>query len=297
MERAFEPLSLSQGRIMYLDHFNLNELPFKNTPDTGKFFHGGARSATLEALQYAITHKLGITKIIGEVGTGKTMLCHMLASTLPSHVDMVYIANPKLLPNHLFHYIAHELDLPVTQDTSKFEVMQMITYFLLKQHENERITVILIEEAQSMRIDTLEEIRLLSNLETTHDKLLQIVLFGQPEFDETLLKTEIRQLRERISFQITLSPLNDNEVYEYLNFRLRSSGYTGSELFDYATAKKIRKHTQGLVRRINHLADKILLSAFCNNRHEINRTDIRFGLHDCDFKKIKHKRKSRLQYA
>lgn len=268
---------------MYQRHFGLKQAPFKNTPDVSMFYSGCDRGAILEGITYAITSGSGITKVVGEVGTGKTFLCHKLAQTLPKSIDIVYIANPRLSPNHILHYIAHELGLPAKTAISKLDIMQSIINYLLKQYANKRQVVILIEEAQCMPLDTLEEIRLLTNIETTRDKLLQIVLFGQPELDRNIAQPAIRQLNERIIYSLYLPHFKQDDVYNYLNFRLQASGYNGSELFDQALAKLITKESKGLVRRVNNIADKMLLAAFSENRRHIKKSDFRYAIKECAF--------------
>ena len=178
---------------MYLEHYGLDRQPFKITPDTSMFYEGSKRGAALEALIYAISSGEGIIKVVGEVGSGKTMLCRMLEVKLSDIVDVVYIANPSLSPDNILHVIAHELHLDVRNDESKLDVMQKLQVYLLRKHADNRQVVVFVEEAQSMPVETLEEIRLLSNLETDQHKLLQMVLFGQPELDDKLAQPQIRQ--------------------------------------------------------------------------------------------------------
>jgi len=175
---------------MYLEHFGLDRQPFKITPDTSMFYEGSKRGAALDALIYAIKSGEGIIKVVGEVGSGKTMLCRMLELKLSDIVDIVYIAHPSLSPDNILHVIAHELHLDVRNDDSKLDVMQKLQDYLLKKHACNRQVVVFVEEAQSMPAETLEEIRFLSNLETDQHKLLQMVLFGQPELDDKLAQPQ-----------------------------------------------------------------------------------------------------------
>ena len=192
---------------MYYDHFGLNEPPFRITPNTEFFFGGGNRGAILEALIYAITHGEGIVKVTGEVGSGKTMLCSMLQARLPAHVESVYLPNPSVAADEVLHAIAFELQLGVDRQGNRLTVMHALQDYLVKRHAEGKRVVVFVEESQSMPIATLEEIRLLSNLETRNDKLLQIVMFGQPELDENLRQPNIRQLRDRIAHSFRLEPL------------------------------------------------------------------------------------------
>ena len=171
---------------MYEDYFGLERPPFKITPDTSLFYDGGKRGDILAALVYAIHRGEGIIKVVGEVGSGKTMLCRMLQLKLPDTVEIVYIANPSVSAEDILFVIAHELSLQVTKEASKHEVMHLLQDYLLQRHMENKQVVLFIEEAQGMPLDTLEEIRLLSNLETDENKLLQIILFGQPELDQNL---------------------------------------------------------------------------------------------------------------
>jgi type II secretory pathway predicted ATPase ExeA len=268
---------------MYYEHFGLNQAPFKITPNTDFFFTGGNRGPVLEALIYAIARGEGIVKVTGEVGSGKTMLCNMMQSRLPENVESVYLANPSVAPKEVLHAIAFELQLGIDRMADHLEVMHALQDYLVRRHAEGKRVVVFIEESQSMPLATLEEIRLLSNLETRNDKLLQIVLFGQPELDENLRRSDIRQLRDRIAHSFRLQPLTDDEVREYLAFRMRAAGYKGPEIFSAAVVKQIAKASSGLTRRINLIADKALLAAFSENTHTIQPAHVRAALSDSEF--------------
>jgi MSHA biogenesis protein MshM len=268
---------------MYYSHFGLSQAPFKITPNTEFFFTGGNRGPILEALIYAITHGEGIIKVTGEVGSGKTMLCHMLPTRLPPHVDTVYIANPSVSPEEILHSIAFELQIAVARGTPRIEVMQAVHDVLLKRHAEGRRVVAFVEESQSMPLATLEEVRLLSNLETKSDKLLQIVLFGQSELDETLRQPQLRPLRERITHSFRLEPLAMGEIREYLMFRMRTAGYRGPDLFSDLVVKQVARASLGLTRRVNLIADKALLAAFSENTHTVRPKHVGAAVRDSEF--------------
>ncbi len=268
---------------MYYAHFGLKEPPFKITPNTDFFFSGSNRGAVLDALVYAITTGEGIVKVVGEVGSGKTMLCRMLETLLPQNVESVYLANPSVAPEDVLHAIAFELHLDLPEEADRLQVMHALQAYLLEHHAENRRVVIFIEEAQGMPLATLEEIRLLTNLETRHDKLLQIVLFGQPELDENLNAPHIRQLRERITHSFSLGPLKADEIGEYLIFRLRTAGYFGPQLFTKGAIKRIAAASEGLVRRVNILADKALLAAFAENLYAVERKHVDIAVKDSEF--------------
>jgi MSHA biogenesis protein MshM len=269
--------------IMYLEHFGLERPPFKITPDTSLFYAGSKRGAALEALLYAIRSGEGIIKVVGEVGSGKTMLCRMLEVRLGDDVDVVYIANPSLSPDNILHVIAHELHLDISNDTSKLDVMQKLQQYLLQKHAADRQVVVFVEEAQSMPTETLEEIRLLSNLETDQSKLLQMVLFGQPELDTKLARSEIRQLKERITHSFVLEPFAPADTLDYLNFRLRAVGYRGPDIYTQRTASTVKKYSGGLTRRINIIADKALMAAFSEGKHDVTSRHVKTAAQDSDF--------------
>lgn len=268
---------------MYYEHFGLTQPPFKITPNTDFFFGGGNRGPILEALIYAITQGEGIVKVTGEVGSGKTMLCSMLQTRLAESVETVYLANPSVSPEEILHAIAFELQLQITRDESRLAVMHAIQDYLLKRHAEGKRVVLFVEESQGMPIATLEEIRLLSNLETKSDKLLQIVLFGQPELDENLRQNQIRQLKERITHSFRLEPLTGPETREYLMFRLRAAGYRGPDLFSDAIIREIARVSGGLTRRINLIADKALLAAFAENTHTLRQKHVDAAIRDSEF--------------
>ena len=264
---------------MYLEHFGLREAPFRITPHTEFFFAGANRGATLEALLYAVTAGEGLVKVTGEVGSGKTMLCRVLMDRLPDTVETIYLAIPSLSRDEMLAAIAEDLGIE-TMGANTNKLMRMLQEKLIELHTGGRQVVALIDEAHAMPLATLEEIRLLSNLETGTDKLLQIVLFGQPELDQHLALPHMRQLKERITHSFTLSPLPPHTVSEYIWFRLRAAGYHGPELFGPDALKIIAEASEGLTRRINIFADKTLLAAFAAGTHTITADHARAAVSD-----------------
>jgi MSHA biogenesis protein MshM len=264
---------------MYLEHFGLTEAPFKITPHTEFFFSGASRGETLEALLYSITSGEGIVKVTGEVGSGKTMLCRVLMERLPPTVETIYLAVPSLSRDEMLATIAGDLDLE-TQGISTTKLIRSLQERLIEIHAEGRQVVALIDEAHAMPLETLEEIRLLSNLETSHSKLMQIVLFGQPELDEHLSLQNMRQLRERITHSFNLLPLPAHDIKDYVNFRLRAAGYKGPELFGPDSLKLIAEASEGLTRRINIFCDKTLLAAFAAGTHTVTPDLVRSAIAD-----------------
>ncbi|WP_432377431.1 ExeA family protein [Duganella sp. P38] len=246
---------------MYHAHFGLRESPFHITPNPAFFYAGNERGDILEAMLYAIGHGEGIIKVTGEVGAGKTMLCRMLESRMPPHIDMIYLVHPNLDPLEVQHAIAAELGLS-THGLRADEVQRALHAELIARHSAGRQVVLLVEEAQAMPLDTLEAIRLLSNLETARSKLLQIVLFGQPELDDNLNLSSMRQLKERITHSFAVPAMAPALTGDFLAHRLRAAGHEDGALFTPAAARLIAEASEGIVRRINILAEKSLLAAF-----------------------------------
>jgi len=265
---------------MYLEHFGLREAPFRITPHTEFFFAGANRGATLEALLYAITAGEGMVKVTGEVGSGKTMLCRVLMERLPDAVETIYLAVPALTRDEMLTAIAGELGIESAAGANTTKLVHALQEKLIEVHAAGRQVVALIDEAHAMPTATLEDIRLLSNLETDKEKLLQIVLFGQPELDAHLAAPGMRQLKERITHAFTLAPLPPREVGEYIRFRLRAAGYHGPDLFGAEALRIIAEASEGLTRRINIYADKTLLAAFAAGTHTVTADHARAAVAD-----------------
>jgi type II secretory pathway predicted ATPase ExeA/septal ring-binding cell division protein DamX len=271
---------------MYLTHFGLDEAPFRITPHTDFFYSGASRGATLEALLYAVQHDEGIIKVTGEVGSGKTMLCRMLIERLGDTADVVYLANPSLTRDEILFALADELKLPVVRERGQVLLNRLHEHLIGIFAKNRRVLV-LVDEAHAMPPSTLEQIRLLSNLESSKHKLLQLVLFGQPELDDTLAANRMRQLRERITHSFTLGPFVGPDIAEYVDFRLRAAGYRGPRLFTPAALRIISRLSKGLTRRINILADKALLAAFVDNADAVRAIHARAAARDTEFGRLR----------
>jgi MSHA biogenesis protein MshM len=276
--------------LLYLDHFGLDEPPFRITPHTDFFFDGADRGATLDALLYAILHDEGIVKVSGEVGSGKTMLCRVLMERLPGHVEIVYLANPSLARDEILHAISDDLKTEFSKSRITVALRELEEH-LIGLYADGRRVVILIDEAHAMPEDTLEQVRLLSNLESNRHKLLQIVLFGQTELDLVLDKISMRQLKDRITHSFRMRPLSEAEVGKYLSFRMRAAGYRGPDIFSPRAVAMIAKAASGLTRRVNILADKALLAAFTENKHAVTDRQARAAIRDSEFGRLLHEKR------
>lgn len=265
---------------VYLDHFGLSEPPFRITPQTTWFYAGAQRGALLDALLYAIAHDEGIIKVSGEVGVGKTMLCRMLLERLPRDAQVIYIANPSLAPEALLQTIALELGI---SDTAPLTLLRHIEAALIERYAAGKRVVAIIDEAHAMPRESLEQVRLLSNLESASRKLLQLVLFGQTELDELLALREMRSLQDRITQHFSLGPLAEPDVAAYLRHRLDAAGYRGPDLFDKHCVRLITHASRGLTRRINILADKTLMAAFADKTRNVARKHVRAAAEDARY--------------
>lgn len=258
---------------MYLDHFGLREAPFLITPHADFFYGGANRSALLDALVYALGREEGLVKASGEVGTGKTMLARVLIGRLPPHLRAIYLADPLMNRGELLAVLADELGCADTAGDSAHRLLRAVQQALVAEFAAGRQIVLLIDEAHAMPADTLEQIRLLSNLESERHKLIKIALFGQPELDTLLDRPDMRQLKDRITQHFRLDPLAPDDVATYIDFRMRAAGYRGPAVFERAATARIARDSGGLTRRINVLADKSLLAAFARNAHAVTLAD------------------------
>jgi MSHA biogenesis protein MshM len=250
---------------MYLEHFRLQAAPFSITPDTAFAFSSRAQQEALNTLLLAIDDGEGFIKITGEVGTGKTLACRRFLGALAAResiYDTAYLPNPSLSPRTLLLAIGLELGLPLANNAPEHELLAALNDHLLAAARAGRRVVVCLDEAQAMSVDTLEALRLVSNLETEKRKLIQVVLFGQPELDRKLARDDLRQLASRVTFQYRLSALSADETERYLAHRLRVAGQHGDALFPPHVARLLHKVTRGLPRLINIVAHKSLLLAY-----------------------------------
>ncbi|MBL0635472.1 MSHA fimbrial biogenesis protein MshM [Aeromonas dhakensis] len=269
---------------MYLNHFGLQEAPFGLTPNTGFYYGLPPHEEALQVLNWALAQGEGFIKVTGEVGTGKTLLCRKLLSELGSEerpVRLAWLPNPHLSPAELRIALALELGLAV-RDQSELDLTDRIHRHLISLHQQGSRVVVLIDEAQALPDETLEAIRLFGNLETESSKLLQIVLFGQPELDSRLAKPHLRQLRQRIGFSYSLRPLRFDETRAYLEHRLNISGYRGAPLFGGSALRQLWRASRGIPRLINILAQKCLMLAYGQGARQIDGRLVRLAVRDTD---------------
>jgi MSHA biogenesis protein MshM len=259
---------------VYQAHFTLREAPFGITPDTSFFFTSAHSQEALNTLLIAARHGEGFIKITGEVGTGKTLLCRKFMATLGEQFVTAYIPNPYLEPRTLMLALADELEIVLEKDVDQHQLLKSITLRLLELAGQGKQVLLCLDEAQAIPVESLEALRLLTNLETEKRKLLQIVLFGQPELNRKLELESIRQLAQRITFHYHLGPLTRDDLEYYLAHRLRVAGFSGARLFSRAAVARLFSASGGIPRLVNILAHKALMLAYGQGRQQVSRRHV-----------------------
>jgi general secretion pathway protein A len=269
---------------MYTAYFGFREKPFNVTPDPRFFYLNVGYDEAYANLLYGIRERKGFLLLTGEVGTGKTTILQRLMDELESSVRFVFFYNTNLTFEELMTFICEELGLAV-KDTSQLAKIRALNEFLLEQLRKGSTTVLVIDEAQNLREEIFENIRLLSNLETPREKLLQIILAGQPELEAKLERSQLRQLKQRIAVQWRLEGLGEEEVGAFVQYRLKAVGYEGRELFSRDAIRKIAAYSKGTPRLINIICDKALLIAYADAKKRVSAEiisevarDMRLGL-------------------
>ena len=255
---------------MYRQHFGLNEHPFSLTPDTQFYFNSPGHRDVLNTLLLALKHSEGFIKVIGEVGTGKTLLGRKLLTALSDRFITAYIPNPYLTPEELKWFLAEEIGITYNNQMPSYQLLREITQRLIDLASQKRQVVLIVDEAQAMPRETIEALRLLTNLETEKSKLLQVVLMGQPELDDVLRQPDLRQLNQRIVFAETISCLNRRQVYHYVNYRMTSAG-AKKNIFSSSALRLLYVASGGVPRLINILAHKALLAAYGKSALTVDR--------------------------
>lgn len=280
------PQNTNAGRV-YLDLYGLREAPFSITPDPEFMFLSRTHQSAIERLQYGVSNRMGFMLLTGEVGTGKTTLCRHLLDELAKTANTVYILNPTLSGKELLQSILDDLGLTYSQRATKKQLIDQLNAFLLAP-ERDKPTVLIVDDAQVTGSETLEQLRLLSNLETDKFKLLQIILVGQPELEDRLAHHAMRQLKQRISIHCRLDILDPGEVGEYIARRLYCCGNKGSLRFTEKSVALIHRHSGGIPRIINCLCDYALVSGYVANDFTITPEHIHNAIRETGLRTSRH---------
>jgi general secretion pathway protein A len=259
---------LGESSGVYCEFYSFSEKPFNITPDPRYLFLSPKHQEAYNHLWFGVSERRGFIQLTGEVGCGKTTVCRSLLERLPDEYATALILNPVLTEDQMLQAIMQEFSLDVHEGGRAYNY-QRLNNFLLQLVGEKRVPVLLIDEAQDLPSETLEFVRLLSNLETDNEKLIQIVLIGQPELKEILNKPCFRQLRQRITVRYHLQPLSYEETRRYVEHRLIAAGARGLPYFDKTAIKKVFRYSKGIPRLVNALADKALLAGYVNRTYKI----------------------------
>lgn len=268
---------------MYQSFYGFSEMPFNITPDPRFLYLSPTHQDALQHLKYGVHERKGFIVLIGEVGCGKTTLCRRFLNELdPARYDTALILNPRITETQMLRAILSELG-ETKLSRSQHDLVDQINKVLLERIEHGRDIILIIDEAQNLSFEVLEQIRLLSNLETDKQKLLQIILMGQPELKEVLAREELRQLRQRILVHYELHPLSRAEIAHYIHHRLSLAGANGRPAFTSWAIRAIHRYSGGVPRIVNNLCDRALLSAYIRESDEVNYWDARRAFRDMTY--------------
>lgn len=259
---------------MYQQYFGLSSSPFSIAPDPSYLFLSDKHREALAHLIYGVSDQGGFVVLTGEVGTGKTTICRCLLQQIPNNSDIAFIINPKQSVNQLLQSMFNDLSLAFEKGATSKELIDQLNHYLLDAHARGRNTILIIDEAQNLSTDVLEQLRLLTNLETNEKKLLQLLLLGQPELNDLLAKPELRQLSQRVTARYHLAPLSKSEVTEYIEHRL-SIASCRSAIFPDAAIQQVYKYSNGIPRVINLICDRCLLGTYATNNSQVSKNIVR----------------------
>lgn len=280
----FAPVGASLPiHFMYQSFYGFTEMPFNITPDPRFLYLSPTHQDALQHLKYGVHERKGFIVLVGEVGCGKTTLCRRFLNELdPARYDTALILNPRITETQMLRAILSELG-ETKLSRSQHDLVDQINKVLLERIEHGRDIILIIDEAQNLSFEVLEQIRLLSNLETDKQKLLQIILMGQPELKEVLAREELRQLRQRILVHYELHPLSRAEIAHYIHHRLSLAGANGRPAFTPWAIRAIHRYSGGVPRIVNNLCDRALLSAFIRESDEVSYWDARRAFRDMTY--------------
>ena len=282
---------------MYARFFGLKREPFSIAPDPRYLFMSHQHHEALAHLAYGANSGGGVVVLSGEIGTGKTTVCRHFLEKVPANCNVAYIFNPKLDVHELLQAICEEFHVAVERDAGVKDYVDALNCYLLQAHAQGRNNVLIIDEAQNLSVDVLEQLRLLTNLETNERKLLQIILIGQPELREILARSELEQLAQRVIARYHLGALSEQETASYIRHRLSTSGLNEASPFRQALMKRIHRLTQGVPRRINLLCDRALLGAYAQDKPIVDHAILARAARELAGSAVARNKKPRLRHA
>jgi general secretion pathway protein A len=272
----------------YIEFFGFNDNPFRITPDIDFFFMSSVHQEALASLEFLLESEEGFAVIIGEPGTGKTITIRKFISQLPENVEYAYILFPNLTPEEMFRAVLEDFGIEIPDNATKNKLFSMLREFLIRKKNEGRKIFIVIDEAQNLPVETLEELRILSNLETEKEKLLQIILLGQPELEKKLSSPQLRQLRQRITVMTGLRNFSKDEMIDYINYRLAKAGNSTVRISPSAY-NLIYSYSDGNVRLINLIMERALMSAFVKNKHSVGKENVKEAISSLNLEKKQKK--------
>ncbi|MBC8318330.1 MAG: AAA family ATPase [Desulfobulbaceae bacterium] len=273
--------------MKHLDFFGLNEEPFRMTPDRDYFFPSAQHTSISEVVHYGLEQGEGFLVILGEVGTGKTMLLRLLTARLSEKFTTALLISPNLTPKQLLQAILHDINVEITGQESTVKLLHTLNDYLSELYSSGRRLVLIIDEAQNLPVESIEQLRILSNFETDKDKLLQIILVGQPELKTIIDSNELRQLKQRITITENLEPLTLHEMADYIAFRLNKAG-RGDLRLNNGGNKTVFRFTGGTPRLVNKLMGRALLVAFADRKQSIDKKIIQYAAKSLEMTPIRN---------
>jgi general secretion pathway protein A len=267
---------------MYQGFYGLTKMPFNTTPDTRFFFHSEQHQEALSSLLYAVSERKGFMLLTGDIGAGKTTVCRAFLNRLDPNTKVAVITNTRLTERQLLQSICEEFGLWIPGNVGKVTLFNELNAFLIDQYRQGNTVVLIVDEAQNLRPEVLEEIRLISNLETERDKLIQMILMGQPELRDIIELPELKQLKQRIVLRFHLYPLSERESQAYIFHRLKVSGADGSLKFSRKALRAVYEYSGGIPRVINIVCDNALLLGFVQETRKISEAIVREVIRDLE---------------
>ena len=283
----------------YLDFYSLREDPFRLTPDPAFYYPSSEHANALLSLDYIMNNREGFCLLTGEPGTGKSTLVRIFLNNWQDQAEIALVMTPRLSPEDFLQAVLEDFAVPHAETVNKNSMIKAFRDFLISHAETGRRVAILVDEAQNLPVETLEELRLLSNLETEKEKLLQIILIGQPELSDKLSENQLKQLNQRISVRAALSPLSSAATADYLATRLRQAGGHGRPIFEKNALEALHRYSGGIPRLINLIASRSLMAGYLEGRSTVQERQVKVAAQEVlrqEYQGVKNRQDKKLRY-